>query len=64
VSPWWRFRRWRHLRGHHRLCKEVRVVDHYETGPEYLVGMDDNGQRTYVDATVFGGRAVYKKVHG
>jgi len=64
MNPWTRFRRWRHNHDHHRLCRVVRVVDHYEQGSEWLVGMDENGVETRLDITAFGGRPVYKKVHG
>lgn len=64
MSPWTRFRRWRHLRGHHRLCREVRVVDHYDYTEQWFVGVDENGAERRVDITALGGRPIYKRVHG
>ena len=60
---WKHFRAWRHANGDHRLCREieVRVIDHYETGEEWLVGKDPTtGEETKLDVTAFGGFPVYR----
>ncbi len=65
---WWLFRQWLHQHGQHRLC--IEDTERYQVGTdfgkEWLVGRDKDGVIVHsVEATVFGGRPIYKtrKVH-
>jgi hypothetical protein len=60
MNPWRAFRQWLHRKGQHRLCREVRVVDHYDMNKQWLAGID--GQA--IDVTSLAGSTVYKTVHG
>lgn len=64
---WNRFRYTLHLRGHHRLCREVtqRFRIGTDFGPEWLVGKDpDTGEEIRLDTTVFGGQPIYETRRG
>ena len=58
-------RRWLHFHGFHWFCRvgilEEEVVDHWDYGPQYLVGRDPHtGKEFKVDVTTFGGTPVYR----